>query len=448
MKQPPFTVFVVEDNEWYNKLLVYTLSLNPDYLVKSFFSGGEVLKHTDENPSVITIDYRLPDMDGEELMGKIKAKYPDAEVIIISEQDDIKTAVNLLKEGAYDYIVKEKDIRERLLTTVNNVRKNSHLKERIVTLEREVQSKYDFKKTIIGESPAVEGVLNLLEKASGTNITVCITGETGTGKEVAAKAIHYNSPRKNNPFVAVNVAALPSELIESELFGYEKGAFTGAITRRIGKFEEANGGTLFLDEIGEMDIAFQAKLLRALQEKEITRLGSNTPVKTDCRIIVATNRNLQELVKQKQFREDLYYRLFGLPVHLPPLRERGKDVLLLAKYFINAFCNENKLPPAGIAESGRTKLLSYAYPGNIRELKSMVELAVVMSNGADITADDITTAHADSMPDNLSGEMKLKEYEYRLIEHYLKKYNNDVKLVAEKLDIGKSTIYRMLKERE
>lgn len=448
MKQPPFTVFVVEDNEWYNKLLVYTLSLNPDYLVKSFFSGGEVLKHIDENPSVITIDYRLPDMDGEELMGKIKAKCPDAEVIIISEQDDIKTAVNLLKEGAYDYIVKEKDIRERLLTTVNNVRKNSHLKERIVTLEREVQSKYDFKKTIIGESPAVDGVLNLLEKASGTNITVCITGETGTGKEVAAKAIHYNSPRKNNPFVAVNVAALPSELIESELFGYEKGAFTGALTRRIGKFEEANGGTLFLDEIGEMDIAFQAKLLRALQEKEITRLGSNTPVKTDCRIIVATNRNLQELVKQKQFREDLYYRLFGLPVHLPPLRERGKDVLLLAKYFINAFCKENKMPSAGIAESGRTKLLSYAYPGNIRELKSMVELAVVMSNGGDITADDITTAHVDSMPDTLGGEMTLKEYEYRLIEHYLKKYNNDVKLVADKLDIGKSTIYRMLKERE
>ena len=448
MQQQPFTVFVVEDNEWYNKLLVYTLSLNPDYNVVSFFTGKDALNQLHQKPDVVTIDYRLPDMDGETLMRKIQAINPDIELIIISEQDDIKTAVELLKQGAYDYIVKEKDIRDRLLTTVNNVRKNAHLKERIVSLEREVQKKYDFKKNIIGNSPTIEKTFALIEKAINTNITVSITGETGTGKEVVAKAIHYNSPRKNKPFVAVNVAALPAELVESELFGYEKGAFTGAATRRIGKFEEADGGTLFLDEIGEMDIAFQAKMLRALQEKEIIRLGSNTPIKTDCRIVVATHRNLQELVQQKKFREDLYYRLFGLPIEIPPLRERGKDILLLAKFFIDNFCKENNMPTAGIAESARNKLMAYGFPGNVRELKSMVELAVVMSNGNDIVADDITAINQGTLADTLSQELTLKQYTNRIIELYLKKHNDDVKLVAEKLDIGKSTIYRYLKDKE
>lgn len=448
MQQQPFTVFVVEDNEWYNKLLVYTLSLNPDYNVKSFFSGKEILAALHEKPDVVTIDYRLPDMDGEELMRKILAVNPDVEVIVISEQDDIKTAVELLKQGAYDYIVKEKDIRDRLLTTVNNVRKNTSLKERITTLELEVQKKYDFKKNIIGNSPAIEKTFALIEKAINTNITVSITGETGTGKEVVAKAIHYNSARKNKPFVAVNVAALPADLIESELFGYEKGAFTGAVARRIGKFEEADGGTLFLDEIGEMDILFQAKLLRALQEKEVTRLGSNTPVKTDCRIIVATHRNLQELVQQKKFREDLYYRLLGLPIEIPPLRGRGKDVLLLSKFFIDNFCKENGMPMVSLAESAKNKLLAYGYPGNVRELKSMIELAVVMSNGENIEADDITTINQGTLADTLAQELTLKQYTHRIIELYLKKYNDDVKAVADKLDIGKSTIYRYLKDKE
>lgn len=448
MEAQPFTVFVVEDNEWYNKLLVYTLSLNPDYHVKAFFSGKEVLKALDESPDVITIDYRLPDLLGDELLKKIKTHNPETEVIIISEQGDIKTALKLLKQGAYDYIVKEQDIRDRLLATVNNIRKNSHLKERITNLEREVQKKYTFSNTIIGNSPAIERVHSLVEKAITTNITVSITGETGTGKEVVAKAIHYNSVRKNKPFVAVNVAALPADLIESELFGYEKGAFTGANTRRKGKFEEAHGGTLFLDEIGEMDIAFQVKLLRALQEKEVTPLGSNTPVKTDCRIIVATHRNLQELVKQGKFREDLYYRLFGLPIELPPLRERGKDILLLALSFAEKFCKENNLPPVTIDESARQKLMAYPFPGNVRELKSVMELAVVMSNGKEITAADITTAGSDVLSETLTAEMTMREYTYRILDIYLKKYDNDIKLVAQKLDIGQSTIYRMLKERE
>ena len=229
--------------------------------------------------------------------------------------------------GAYDYISKSEDIKDRLLNTVKNIRNGIGLKREISTLRREVQKKYSFRESILGESPAIKTVYDLIDKALSTNITVIISGETGTGKELVAKAIHYNSKRKDKPFVTVNVAAIPSELIESELFGHEKGAFTGAAYRRIGRFEEADGGTLFLDEIGEMELNLQAKLLRVLQEKEIVRIGSNKPVKTDCRIVVATNKNLKEEVKKGNFREDLYYRLLGLPIELPPLRERANDIL-------------------------------------------------------------------------------------------------------------------------
>jgi two-component system response regulator AtoC len=446
MSEKPFTVFVVEDNEWYNKLLVHNLSLNPDFEVKSFLTAKELLQNLGANPDAVTLDYRLPDMNGKDVLSRIKQQCPETEVVVISEQENIETAVELLKIGAYDYLVKGDDIRDRLLNTMNNIRKHSNLRSRIVTLEKEVQKKYQLQNTIVGQSPVMEKVLTMVEKAISTNITVTITGETGTGKEVIAKAIHYNSTRRDKPFVAVNVAAIPGELIESELFGYEKGSFTGAAARRIGKFEEANGGTLFLDEIGEMSLPFQAKMLRALQEKEITRIGSNAPVKVDSRIIVATHRNLKEEVKNNRFREDLYYRLFGLPVELPPLRDRGNDILILARHFINLFCKENGMPPKTLSEDAQRKLMSYAFPGNVRELKSVVELAVVMSNTDDIRAGDITLTTFDALPDVMAEELTLREYELRIVNTYLKKYNDNIKLVAEKLDIGQSTIYRMLKE--
>jgi DNA-binding NtrC family response regulator len=446
MSERSFTIYIVEDNEWYNKLLVHTLSLNPDYQVKGFFTAKEFLANLDPAPDVVTLDFHLPDLDGAEVLEKVKAHNPDIEVIIISEQDKIETAVELLKHGAYDYIVKEKDIRDRLLTTVNNIRKNTKLKTRISDLEKEVQKKYTFQNTLIGNSPAIIKIHELLEKAVTSNITVIITGETGTGKEVVAKAIHYNSPRKNKPFVPVNIAAIPSELIESELFGHEKGSFTGAAARRIGKFEEASGGTLFLDEIGEMDLNLQAKLLRALQEKEITRVGSNAAIKTDCRIIVATHRNLKNAIKEGKFREDLYYRLFGLPVELPPLRDRGKDILLLAKFFAEKFCQENHIEQKPLSEDAQRKLLAYAFPGNVRELKSVIELAMVMSSGNEIRAEDITLASPDSLTEVMNEEFTMREYELKILRAYLKKYNDNIKLVAEKLAIGQSTIYRMLKE--
>jgi DNA-binding NtrC family response regulator len=322
MNERPFKIFVVEDNEWYNKLLVYTLSLIPDYEVKSFFTGKDLLKCLNEAPDIVTLDYRLPDMSGLEILKSIKRENSDIQVILISEQEDINTVVTLLKLGAYDYITKSDDIKDRLLNTVHNIRKGIGLKQEISTLRKEIQKKFTFSQSIIGESIAIKGVYNLIEKALNSNITVVISGETGTGKELVAKAIHYNSTRKDNAFVAVNITAIPRELIESELFGHEKGSFTGASSRRIGRFEEATGGTLFLDEIGEMELNLQAKLLRVLQEKEIVRIGSNKPVKTDCRIIVASNKNLKDEVKKGNFREDLYYRLLGLPIELPPLRDR------------------------------------------------------------------------------------------------------------------------------
>lgn len=446
MNETTFKVIVVEDNEWYNKLLVHSISLNPDYAVTGYHTAEEFLQHLSENPQVVTLDYKLPGMTGDALLKKIKAYNEDIEVIIISEQENIETAVELLKSGAYDYLVKTKDIRDRLLNTINNIRKQASLKEKVSQLQQEVAHKYDFQHSIIGNSTAIRKIFTLLEKAIETNITVTVTGETGTGKELVAKAIHYNSKRKSKPFVAVNIAALPSELIESELFGHEKGAFTGASARRIGKFEEAHNGTLFLDEIGEMDLPLQAKLLRALQEKEVTPIGSNKVIKMDCRIIVATNRNLKDEVKKGRFREDLYFRLFGLPIELPPLRERDNDVLLLAKYFITQFCKENGMKEKTLGSDAQKKLLSYRFPGNIRELKSVIDLSVVMSNTQEIGADDIMLGTDDVLPEVMGEEVSLREYNHRILQTYLKKYDNNINLVAQKLDISPSTIYRMLKE--
>ncbi|RKQ50679.1 DNA-binding NtrC family response regulator [Roseivirga pacifica] len=447
MSENAFSIYVVEDDEWYRKLLVYTLELNPDFAVKAFEDGESLLAAVKADPpQVLTLDYRLPDTNGEELLKKIVTVSPNTKVIVISEQSEIETAVNLLKLGAYDYIAKTKDIKERLHNIIKHIREKSSLEERIEVLQTEVTEKYDFQKTIIGNSEPLKKVFNLIQKATITNISVIINGETGTGKEVVAKAVHYNSDRSDKPFVAVNMSAIPKELAESELFGHEKGAFTGAASRHIGKFEQAEGGTLFLDEMGEMDKTLQAKILRALQEKEIVRVGGKDTIKINCRIIAATHRDLLSEVKEGNFREDLYFRLFGLTINLPPLRERGKDILLLANHFIKAFCEENNLPNKKLDKTANKKLMGYAFPGNIRELKSVVELSVVMSDSETIAADDIAFGTKDVVAEFSGEELTLKEYNQRIVKHYLKTYDDDIKLVAQKLDIGQSTIYRMLKE--
>jgi DNA-binding NtrC family response regulator len=248
--------------------------------------------------------------------------------------------------------------------------------------------------------------------------------------------------------VAVNIAAIPRDLIESELFGHEKGAFTGALTRRIGKFEEAEGGTIFLDEIGEMDPNLQAKLLRVLQEREVTRIGGNQVIKLDVRILAATHKDLAEEVKGARFREDLYYRLLGLPIHLPPLRERGNDVILIAKHFLDHFAQENQMRKFKISPEAQEKMLQYPFPGNIRELKSIIELAAVMAEDQDIRPQDISFNSTARMESFLYQEMTMQEFMYRIIRHYLNKYEDNVLEVARKLDIGKSSLYRYLKEME
>ena len=291
-------------------------------------------------------------------------------------------------------------------------------------------------------------IFDLLEKAVKTNIIVSISGETGTGKELVAKAIHYNSNRKDKPFVAVNLAAIPRDLIESELFGHEKGAFTGSVGRRIGKFEEAEGGSVFLDEIGEMDLSLQAKLLRVLQEREITRIGGNQVIKIDVRIIVATHRNLQEEVKAARFREDLYFRILGLPILLPPLRERGQDIIFIAKHFLDQFTKDNQLKKFKISLEAQEKLLQYPFPGNVRELKSVIELAAVMAEDTEIKPENINFASILGEDAFMLKEMTLQQYMYRIIRSFLNKNDNNVLEVARQLDIGKSSIYRYLKEME
>jgi DNA-binding NtrC family response regulator len=447
-EKDPVKIFVVEDDPAYLKFLKYVLGLNPDYEVDYYTTGKECLDNLYKNPSIITLDYSLPDMPGEQVLNQIRSQDPNTNVIIVSGQEKIHTAVDLLKSGAFDYISKDHETKDRLLNSIHNARNKSSLIKEIDHLKKEISEKYEFEKSIIGTSPAIKRTFALLEKAVQTNISVSISGETGTGLELVAKAIHYTSKRKNKPFVAVTIAAIPRELIESELFGHEKGAFTGAVTRRIGKFEEADGGSIFLDEIGEMDPSLQAKLLRVLQEREVTRIGGNQVIKLDVRVIAATHKDLAEEAKTGRFREDLYYRLLGLPVHLPPLRERGNDVLLIAKHFLDHFSNDNQMRKFKITPEAQEKLLQYPFPGNIRELKSIVELAAVMAEEQEIRPQDITFNSTARLESFLYQEMSMQEFMFRIIRHYLDKYDNNVLEVAKRLDIGKSSLYRYLKEME
>lgn len=447
-EKDPVRIFVVEDDPAYAKFLKYVLGLNPDFEVEFFTSGKDCLNNLHRNPAIVTLDYSLPDMPGENVLNDIRGYDPNISVIIVSAQEKIGTAVELLKLGAFDYITKDQETKDRILNSINNARNKTSMIKEIDHLKKEISGKYEFEKSIIGSSPALRKIFDLLEKACTTNISVSISGETGTGKELVAKAIHYNSKRKGKPFVAVNLAAIPRELLESELFGHEKGAFTGAATRRVGKFEEADGGSIFLDEIGDMEASLQAKMLRVLQEREVTRIGGNQVIKLDVRVISATHKDLGEEVKSGKFREDLYYRLLGLPIHLPPLRERGSDVIVIAKHFLDQFTKDNQMPRLKISAEAQAKLMQYPFPGNIRELKSIIELSAVMATEQEITPQDISFNTSTRIESFLYQEMTMQHYMYRIIRHFLNKYDNNVLEVARKLDVGKSSLYRYLKEME
>lgn len=444
----PIKVFIVEDDELYGEMLKHHLSLNPDNEVFLYTTGNECLKNLYKNPDLISLDFGLPDISGHDVVKKIKEHNSNLPIVIVSGQEDVSTAVQLLREGAYDYFVKDDETKDRLWNIVNKIKENLALKSEIDFLKQEIGKKYEFSKVIKGNSNAIKKIFTLIEKATKSNISVSITGDTGTGKELVAKAIHYNSPRNKYKFVAINVSAIPKELIESELFGHEKGSFTGAIARKIGKFELAHKGTIFLDEIADMDINMQTKLLRVLQENELTRVGGNETIKLNSRLIVATNKNLAEEVKNGNFREDLYYRILGLPIQLPPLRDRGNDTLVLAKFFVNEFCKDNNIQELTLSQAAQEKLMKYSFPGNVRELKAIMELATVLTNSDTIDEDDISFSTTNATRDFLLEDNTLQGYINEIIKYYLDKYDDNVLEVAKKLDIGKSTIYRMKKNKE
>lgn len=442
-----FKILVVEDDLWYSEYLKNYLELNPDYEISVLSSAKELKNNLNDNYGVICLDYNLPDQNGVELLKFLKTNYSHIPVVIISGQEDIETAVEMLKfDNVWDYIVKGEKTNEMLWMSLIKLRDRKKLEFKVDELEDKLIDKFEFEKAIKGKSEPLKQVFSLMRKASKSSINVSITGETGTGKELVASAIHYNSARKKKPFVAVNMSAIPADLAESELFGHEKGAFTGAAGARKGKFEEANNGTIFLDEIADIPPSLQAKLLRVLQEREVVRIGGNKVLKLDVRIIVATHKNLAEEVKKGNFREDLYYRIIGLPIGLPALRNRKEDILVLAKHFIESFCTSNKIPKISINEEGKKKLLTHHYPGNIRELKSTIELAAVMSENNEITPADITFNNPISVGSLLDDEKTLKDYTIQIIAMYLEKYNRDISMVAKKLDIGKSTLYKMLQK--
>jgi len=385
-------VFVVDDDPFLGTLYKTTLEKLDNVEVTHFTSPAECLNNIQNNPDIVTIDYLMPEMNGIELMQKIKNYNDSIQCIMLSGQEELDVVIETYKKGANDYIIKNENATVNLENAVKNACGNVLLKKEVETLKEQVidRNKYT---NILGNSSAVLKTLKMIQKVEKSNIMVLVTGQSGTGKELVAKAIHYNSSRGKKSFVTVNMGAIPADLIESELFGHEKGAFTDARDRRIGKFEEANGGTIFLDEIGEMDLLMQTKLLRVLQEKEVTRIGSNKAIKLDVRVVAATNRNLADEVKAGRFREDLFYRLQGFLIHLPPLYERGDDIILLSKNFLTDFCKENRLPQIALSRQAAKFLSDYKWPGNIRELKAVIERAAILCENNEITPEDIVFAN-------------------------------------------------------
>ena len=343
--------------------------------------GLEMVKTTDYD--IILCDIKMPEMDGIEVLGKIMEIKPETTVVMISGHGNIDTAVEAIKKGAFDFIVKPLDL-NRLLITIRNAGDKSLLVKETIVLKQRVYKQYE----IIGESPQIKKVLEMTDRVAPTDAKVLITGANGTGKELVARRLHQLSARAEAPFVEVNCAAIPSELIESELFGHEKGAFTSAIRQRKGKFEQADSGTLFLDEIGDMSYSAQSKVLRALQENIITRVGSDTPIKVNVRVIAATNKDLAEEIKNGNFREDLYHRLSVILIHVPSLESRKEDIPLLANYFIEQICSEYGQPPKEIEEEAIEELQHHQWTGNIREFRNVIERLIILCNKT-ITREDV-----------------------------------------------------------
>jgi two-component system, NtrC family, response regulator AtoC len=381
-------IFIVDDDPIMTNLIKAALEHKDLYEVQTFDSGEEFFKHLHLSPDIIILDHNLPGMSGLSILKKVKETNPEIATILLSGQSKLEVVVEAYNNGVDRYLIKNGNVVMELSHCLGTLITNANLRKEVIELRTQIldRNKYN---TVVGESKPILEILRLIQKIENTNLITLITGESGTGKEVIASSIHYNSNRSRKPFVAVNMAAIPVDLIESELFGHEKGSFTGASYKRIGKFEEADGGTIFLDEIGEMPLDLQAKLLRVLQDSKISRVGSNKEIKLDIRVIAATNKDLVQRVRDNKFREDLMYRLQGFLIALPPLRDRGNDVIILAKNFLESFCKANKLPAKILSQGAAERLLKHKWPGNVRELRSVIERAALLSDNERVEAEDV-----------------------------------------------------------
>ncbi|MEK7238728.1 MAG: sigma-54 dependent transcriptional regulator [Nitrospirota bacterium] len=406
---------------------------------------AEELISTERIDSVIT-DLKMPGRDGMNFFNYLNTKYPDIPVIFLTAFGTVDSAVSAMVKGAFYYFIKPPDY-VKLKAILAKAVEQRKLKSEIAYLRSQLESTYRFS-NIIGKSPNMEKVFNAVEAIKDSSTNVLILGETGTGKELLAKAIHFTSRRHYKPFIAVNCAAVPRELLEAEFFGYEKGAFTGAVSRRIGKFEEASTGTLFLDEIGDLELPLQAKILRAIQEKEIERIGGSKKIKIDIRLLASTNRDLKKDIQLKNFRADLYYRLNVVQIKLPPLRERKSDIPLLVTHFIDKFSQRENKHISSVAPEVMKILLEYSWPGNLRELENVIERAVVLTKKEIIDVRNIPSEIKKGIKGNSSGEAlkSLKEMEIETVINAVNAFNGNKSKAARILGITRKAIYSRLKE--
>ncbi len=452
----PLSILVVDDEENIRTLLKDILEDEGMYVDTAPNITISKDRLREKVYDIVFLDVWLPDGEGLDLIPFILKNSEITKVVMISGHANIPIAVKALKEGAFDFLEKPLST-ETILAVIEKAYKEIQTQKEIIYLkEKETQ---DIE--IIGESPPVKKLKEQIQKVAKTKAWVMVLGENGTGKELVAKSIHYLSDRRDKPFVDINCAAIPDDLLEAELFGYEKGAFTGANTRKIGKLEIADGGTLFLDEVADMSLSAQAKLLRVLEEQEFSRLGSNQKIKVDLRVISATNKNIEEEVKKGNFRQDLAYRLAVVPLTVPPLRERNGDIILLAEYFLKKSALENKVKPPTLSEEVKEAFLNYEWPGNVRELKNLMERLCIFAGGREITLSDlpdyILGKEKEMVPSFKSSEdcipieiKPLKEFreeaEKKLIEKSLEIYKHNLKEVAKALKVDLSSLYRKMKQ--
>ena len=442
-------ILIVDDDQMMCEMLEDDLKRH-GFHPTSYLSAEKALDALKtESFDVLLTDMNLPDMNGIELCERVATNRPDIPVIVITAFGSMETAIAAIRAGAYDFVTKPIDT-EFLVLVLDRAVNHHGLQEKVKILDEALKKSQQFDE-LIGQSPPMRKLIDRLQRVADTETSILITGETGTGKELVAQALHRRSRRHKGPFVAVNCAALPDALLESELFGHKSGAFTDARTERKGLFFQANGGTLFFDEIGDFPLALQPKLLRSLEERRVRPIGGTSEIAFDARIIAATNRDIETAVEENRFREDLYYRINVIQIDLPPLRERATDILLLAHHFVEQFAIRSDKQVAGISNSASEKLLNYTWPGNIRELRNIIERAVVLTRYEKISVDDLPekirnykTSQFLVGSDNPSELVPIQEVEHRYILHVLKTVGGNKTLAARVLGLDRKTLYRKL----